>query len=133
MLDSNCIFCKIIQREIPSFKLIETDHSYSFLDISPISVGHSLVIPKYHAQKLHEIPDEYLTDLMVTVKKVALKLKVENYNILQNNGELAGQEVNHVHFHIIPKTDDGSGLSYKFKHLEEDSFNLDEIQSSFNR
>lgn len=133
MLDSNCIFCKIIQSEIPSFKLIETDRSYSFLDISPVSVGHSLVIPKYHAQKLHEIPDEYLTDVMVTVKKVVQKLNVENYNILQNNGKLAGQEVNHVHFHIIPKAYDGSGLSYKFTHLEKDSFNLEEIQNSFKR
>ncbi|KAG6337387.1 hypothetical protein ID866_1710 [Astraeus odoratus] len=109
---TSCIFCKIIKGEIPSFKLIETDLSYSFLDIGPLAKGHALVVPKDHAAKLHELPDEYLADAMPIAKKIAAAQELENYNILQNNGRIAHQEVDHVHFHIIPKpsTSDTEGL-----------------------
>ncbi|KAJ7258757.1 HIT-like protein [Mycena haematopus] len=107
---ANCIFCKIIKGEIPSFKLIETELSFSFLDIGPLSKGHALVIPKYHAHKLHELPDDYLADAMPVAKKIALAQGAENYNILQNNGRLAHQEVDHVHFHVIPKPSAEEGL-----------------------
>ncbi|CAH2352410.1 adenosine 5'-monophosphoramidase Hnt1p [[Candida] railenensis] len=115
---SACIFCKIIKGEIPSFKLIETKLTYSFLDIQPTAEAHCLVIPKYCGAKLHNIPDEYLADILPVVKKLtkALKLDVNNtpsgegYNVLQNNGRIAHQEVDHVHFHLIPKKDTESGL-----------------------
>ncbi|KAI0322108.1 HIT-like protein [Amylostereum chailletii] len=109
---ASCIFCKIIKGDIPSFKLVETDLSFSFLDIGPLAKGHALVIPKYHAEKLHQLPDEYLSDAMPVAKKIATALGVENYNILQNNGRIAHQEVDHVHFHIIPKPEasDKQGL-----------------------
>ncbi|KAI0917635.1 Adenosine 5'-monophosphoramidase [Taiwanofungus camphoratus] len=100
---ATCIFCKIIKGEVPSFKLVETDASYSFLDINPLAKGHALVVPKYHAAKLHELPDESLTDILQIAKRIALAVGVENYNILQNNGRIAHQEVDHVHFHMIPK------------------------------
>ncbi|OCH89924.1 HIT-like protein [Obba rivulosa] len=100
---ASCIFCKIIKGEIPSLKLVETDLTYSFLDIGPLSKGHALVIPKYHAAKLHELPDEHLTDILPIAKKLALAVGCENYNILQNNGAIAHQVVDHVHFHMIPK------------------------------
>lgn len=112
-----CIFCKIIKGEIPSFKLIETDTVYSFLDINPIAKGHALIIPKYHGEKLHNVPDEYLADLLPVAKKIAIAAGVAidgpegiGYNILQNNGRLAHQEVDHVHFHVIPKVDSATGL-----------------------
>ncbi|KAG2130763.1 HIT-like domain-containing protein [Suillus bovinus] len=111
---STCIFCKIIKGEIPSFKLIETETSYSFLDIVPLSRGHALIIPKDHAAKLHELPDEYLADVMPIAKKIATAQGPENYyNILQNNSRITHQVVDHVHFHIIPKPDasDEEGLS----------------------
>jgi len=107
---ANCIFCKIIKGEIPSFKLVETGLSYSFLDIGPLSQGHALIIPKDHAVKMHELPDEYLADAIPIAKKIALAQGLENYNILQNNGRLAHQEVDHVHFHIIPKPNEDEGL-----------------------
>ncbi|EIN12164.1 HIT-like protein [Punctularia strigosozonata HHB-11173 SS5] len=100
---ASCIFCKIIKGEIPSFKLIETDLSYSFLDIGPIARGHTVIIPKYHGEKLHDIPDEHLIDQMKIAKKLAVAQGLENYNILQNNGKAAHQVVPHVHFHLIPK------------------------------
>ncbi|KAJ4482478.1 HIT-like domain-containing protein [Lentinula aciculospora] len=107
---ASCIFCKIIKGEIPSFKLIETDLSYAFLDVGPIAAGHSVVIPKYHAAKMHELPDEYLADALPVAKKIALAQGAEDYNILQNNGALAHQAVNHVHFHVIPKPNEQEGL-----------------------
>ncbi|KAJ7268062.1 HIT-like protein [Mycena rebaudengoi] len=107
---ASCLFCKIIKGEIPSYKLVETELSFSFLDIGPLSKGHTLVIPKYHAQKLHELPDEYLADAMPIAKRIAVALGAENYNVLQNNGRLAHQEVDHVHFHVIPKPSADEGL-----------------------
>lgn len=113
-----CIFCKIVKGEIPSFKLLETRFSYSFLDIQPTAEAHCLIIPKHHGAKLHNIPDEYLADLLPMVKKLTKVLHLdenntpegEGYNILQNNGRIAHQEVDHVHFHLIPKKDLESGL-----------------------
>ncbi|THV07013.1 HIT-like protein [Dendrothele bispora CBS 962.96] len=107
---ASCIFCKIIKGEIPGYKLVETELSYSFLDIGPLSKGHALVIPKHHAEKMHELPDEYLADVMPIAKKIALAQGAENYNVLQNNGRLAHQLVDHVHFHVIPKPNEEEGL-----------------------
>ncbi|CAO1630203.1 unnamed protein product [Sympodiomycopsis kandeliae] len=91
-------------------KLIETDRVYSFMDIGPISPKHSLIIPKYHGEKLHDIPDEDLTEVLQVAKKIAKASGETNYNILQNNGRIAHQVVDHVHFHFIPKPDDKQGL-----------------------
>ncbi|KAF4577435.1 hypothetical protein EYR40_009211 [Pleurotus pulmonarius] len=107
---ASCIFCKIIKGEIPSFKLLETETTFAFLDIGPLARGHALVIPKYHAEKLHELPDESLVDLLPIAKKIAIAAGSENYNILQNNGKLAHQEVGHVHVHVIPKPSKEEGL-----------------------
>ena len=95
--NASCIFCKIIKGEIPSFKLIETAKSYSFLDIQPTADAHVLVIPKYHGAKLHNIPDDYLADILPVVKKLTKVLHLdenntpdgEGYNVLQNNGRIA--------------------------------------------
>ncbi|KAG8713302.1 hypothetical protein FRC08_013434 [Ceratobasidium sp. 394] len=106
---ANCLFCRIIKGEIPSMKLLESDFSFAFLDINPLSRGHSLVIPKYHGEKLHDVPDEYLADTLLMAKKLAIATGATDYNILQNNGKIAHQVVPHVHFHMIPKpaaTDD---------------------------
>ncbi|KDN46990.1 HIT-like protein [Tilletiaria anomala UBC 951] len=108
--DENCLFCKIIAGKIPSMKLSETDKSYAFLDIGPLSKGHALVIPKYHAAKLHELPDEYLHELLPIAKKLAIASGATEYNILQNNGRGAHQLVDHVHVHMIPKPNQEQGL-----------------------
>lgn len=78
-------------------KLYETEHSFAFMDIGPIAPYHSLVIPKYHATKLHEMPDEYLSELLPIAKKIAKAIGAPDYNILQNNGRAAHQAVDHVH------------------------------------
>ncbi|CCC12174.1 unnamed protein product [Sordaria macrospora k-hell] len=91
--DANCIFCKIVKGEIPCYKLVETEKTLAFLDIQPLSRGHALVIPKHHGEKLTDIPDDSLTELLPIAKKLALASGAANYNILQNNGKLAHQEV----------------------------------------
>ncbi|RJE23578.1 HIT family protein 1 [Aspergillus sclerotialis] len=111
-MSAACIFCKIIKGDIPSFKLFESDKVFAFLDIQPLSRGHALVIPKFHGAKLTDIPDEYLTEVLPVAKKVAQISGAENFNVLQNNGRIAHQVVDHVHFHMIPKPSqsDSEGL-----------------------
>ncbi|KAF2176387.1 HIT-like protein [Zopfia rhizophila CBS 207.26] len=107
---AGCIFCKIIKGEIPSMKIFESEKTLAFLDIGPLSRGHSLVIPKYHGAKLHDIPDDQLAEVLSVAKKIAIAQGVEDYNILQNNGRIAHQVVDHVHFHMIPKPNETEGL-----------------------
>lgn len=113
-LAEDCIFCKIIKGEIPSARILETEHVLAFLDINPLSRGHCLIIPKDHGEKLHDIPDEYLKEILVAAKRIALALGASDYNLLQNNGPRAGQVVQHAHFHLIPKAEDGSGLNFSW-------------------
>ncbi|KAI0097463.1 HIT-like domain-containing protein [Nemania sp. FL0031] len=105
-----CIFCRIIKGEIPSFKLFESEKTLAFLDIGPISKGHALVIPKFHGAKLTDIPDDHLSEILPVAKKLVTATGAVDYNILQNNGRIAHQVVDHVHFHMIPKPNEQEGL-----------------------
>ena len=101
------IFTRIAQGEIPSYKVAENEDYYAFLDISPLALGHTLVIPKAHTTGLLDTPEETLAALLARVKKVAAHLKsalgCDGFHILQNNGAAAGQTVGHIHFHIVPR------------------------------
>lgn len=103
---NDCIFCKIINGEIPSYKIYEDDDVYAFLDINPVSCGHTLVVPKEHYCDIFEIPDNLLSKINIVVKKLSStikeKLKCDGINVLQNNGSCAGQTVFHYHVHIQP-------------------------------
>eukprot|EP00009_Paramoeba_aestuarina_P003153 CAMPEP_0201511132 /NCGR_PEP_ID=MMETSP0161_2-20130828/3628_1 /ASSEMBLY_ACC=CAM_ASM_000251 /TAXON_ID=180227 /ORGANISM="Neoparamoeba aestuarina, Strain SoJaBio B1-5/56/2" /LENGTH=138 /DNA_ID=CAMNT_0047906489 /DNA_START=66 /DNA_END=482 /DNA_ORIENTATION=- len=116
----DCLFCKIIAGKIPCNKILETEKSFAFMDIFPCSDGHALVIPKYCAEKLHELPPEEMADVGPTLVKVAKAIGAEDYNILQNNGEIAHQVVKHVHFHIIPKPNKEQGLGVGWPSKEGD-------------
>ncbi|OBZ75062.1 Hit family protein 1 [Grifola frondosa] len=109
-LNDDCIFCKIINGEIPSFKILETELNYVFLDIGPTAEGHTLIIPKYHSNRMDEVPDKYLAEILPLAKKIAKAIGCVDYNILQNNGKIAFQHVFHVHFHVIPKRNEEEGL-----------------------
>ncbi len=103
---NNCIFCKIITGEIPSYTLYEDEKIKVFLDINPVSKGHSLYIPKKHFTDLSEIPEEeiiFLQKLPSIASSIKEAVDAPAYNILQSNGKAAGQEIFHVHFHIIPR------------------------------
>ena len=109
---SDCLFCKIVAGEIPCHRVYEDDHTLAFLDIGPIIEGHTLVIPKQHGVTLDELSDESAAACGVAVKRVggavASVTGCAGWNVKQNNGAVAGQEVMHVHFHIIPRNvDDG--------------------------
>ena len=107
-MKNNCIFCAIASGEIPSFKVYEDDLVVAYLDINPFTEGHTLVIPKAHSEGLLDTDDATLAAVIARVKKVAAHLKAalpcDGFNILQNNGEAAGQTVRHVHFHIVPRS-----------------------------
>jgi histidine triad (HIT) family protein len=109
----NCIFCKIAKGEIPSNGLYEDDKILAFLDISPVSLGHTLVIPKEHYQSMEEISESELCSLIRVVKIIGenlkKKLNVPGYNVCLNNDPAAGQLIPHLHFHIIPRQE-GDGL-----------------------
>lgn len=102
-----CIFCKIINNEIPSYKIYEDEYTLAFLDLSQVTKGHTLVVPKKHYANIFETPEEELNHLMHSIKCIVEKLKsslgIENVNILNNSGSLAGQTVHHLHIHIIPR------------------------------
>ncbi len=101
-----CIFCKIAKGEIESFVVYEDDRVIAFLDIRPLSKGHTLIIPKEHYENLLEIPAELAKDLANAIKIVCEKLKrlgAEGFNIITNVNEVAGQEIMHAHIHVIPR------------------------------
>jgi histidine triad (HIT) family protein len=113
------IFSKIIAGEIPCHKVYEDDRVLAFLDINPLSKGHTLVIPKEPAETLDQLSDESATAIGRLLPRLCRAVMAatgsEAYNVLQNNGPSAHQAVFHVHFHIIPKYDDGTGLGIGWK------------------
>ncbi|MHA1169799.1 MAG: HIT family protein [Candidatus Hodarchaeales archaeon] len=124
--EKECIFCKIVKGEIPCYKLYEDDETIAFLDINPATKGHSLVIPKSHADNMNKASGEIIVSVYKTVKKVSdmifEKLNPDGYNVLQNNGIVAGQMINHLHVHIVPRyLDDGIKLPLPMEKATEDS------------
>lgn len=103
----NCIFCKIANGEIPAATLYEDENFRVILDLGPASKGHALILPKSHAANIYELSDEMAAKAMILAKKMATAmtaaLKCDGFNIVQNNGECAGQTVFHFHMHLIPR------------------------------
>ncbi|MBP5319518.1 MAG: HIT family protein [Kiritimatiellae bacterium] len=128
---SDCVFCKIINGEIPSCKVYEDDHVVAFLDLQPVEKGHTLVVPKFHVPLLTDLPEEKLRPVMTAVQKVArlltAKLGCDGFNVMQNNGLCATQTVPHVHFHIIPRWGDAPKTTGMWAHTSYDS--MDEMKA----
>ena len=128
-VDENCIFCKIIASEIPSKTVYEDEDFKAILDISPASKSHVIILPKYHAKNIFELPDEIAGKIMIIAKKIATTLNnvfdCDGINILQNNGEMAGQTVFHLHVHVIPRYADDDTISMTWK--QRTDYDLDEI------
>jgi histidine triad (HIT) family protein len=124
---SECIFCKIIAGEIPATVIHEDADSLVFMDIGPIIKGHALVVSKKHYDPITRTPDEILAGMHVTAKRIAQAqmnaLGADGVNIMQNNGKAAGQEVEHIHIHVIPRfADDGHRWNWnarKYDSMEE--------------
>jgi len=131
MKEKDCIFCKITEREIPSRIIFEDDLTLAFLDIFPISKGHTIIIPKNHYSNLEDIPNNELTELYKTVKKVAIRirknLEIDGYNVLQNNFKAAGQDIFHFHVHIIPRKSDDDRFRIKIPRTQASDDELKKV------
>ncbi len=122
--DDQCIFCKIIRGDIPSSKVYEDENVLAFLDLSQVTKGHTLVIPKNHQANVFELDDETAANLFRAVPKVANAIKSafdpKALNVLNNNGEFAGQSVFHCHIHLLPRYDKSDGFGMKWEIHEND-------------
>ncbi|WP_086037134.1 HIT family protein [Staphylococcus aureus] len=121
---SETIFGKILTGEIPSFKVYEDDYVYAFLDISQVTKGHTLLIPKKSSANIFETDEETMKHIGAALPKVANAIKrafnPDGLNIIQNNGEFADQSVFHIHFHLIPRYEnDIDGFGYKWETHED--------------
>ena len=118
MKDCNCIFCKIANGEIPSTTLYEDEDFRVILDLGPATRGHALLLPKNHFANLFELDDENAQKAILVAKKMAGKMKdalgADGFNLVQNNGEAAGQTVFHFHMHLIPRYEnDNAGILWE--------------------
>lgn len=121
----NCIFCKILAGEIPSTAVYEDDDFKAILDVNPAARGHVIILPNKHAADIYELSDEDASKIMVVAKKIAGAVKqafqCDGVNILQNNGEAAGQTVFHLHVHVIPRfKNDTVNIGWKPGDMPED-------------
>ena len=117
MKKDDCIFCRIACGEIPSKTLYEDEQFRVILDLGPATKGHALILPKDHAANLYELPEETAAAVMRLAKKMALKMRdklhCDGLNLVQNNGETAGQTVPHFHLHLIPRyKGDGQNINW---------------------
>ena len=120
MRDDNCIFCKILNGDIPSRKVFEDDDFCVIMDVDPATKGHCLILPKEHYANLLVMPDELAARVLPLAKKVAAHLQetlgCDGINLVQNNGEVAGQTVHHFHMHVIPRYQGGNASDVTWSH-----------------
>lgn len=136
-MNDNCIFCKIANKTISAKIIKENDYAIAFLDLNPVSEGHFLVIPKKHHLDLVTCFKKELTSVIELVQETArllesTKLEPWGFNYLSNQGKIAGQEINHFHFHVIPKYEKNNGFILN-NNINKDDRNLDEIFHIINK
>ncbi|MBU0717006.1 MAG: HIT family protein [Planctomycetes bacterium] len=132
--DPNCVFCSIIAGDIPASVVFENEGVLAFLDVGPLSEGHVLVIPRQHYERVVDMPGPALAEIAIALPKLGRALlkvtKVQAFNVLVNNGEVAGQVVPHVHFHLIPRLP-GDGLGYRWNAGSYESGRIDELAAAY--
>ncbi|QVK05617.1 HIT family protein [Mycoplasma mycoides] len=128
----DCLFCKIINQEIPSYKIYENEYVYSFLDVRPVSNGHLLIIPKKHFENFSACDDKYLQEVILAKKYLVNLLKEKlnpaGFNYLSNEQAISGQTVLHYHEHIMPKYEKEKGFLLKAEIVD-----IDELENTFNK
>lgn len=117
MMKEDCIFCKIANGQIPSKTLYEDESFRVILDLGPATEGHALILPKEHAANLFELSEDLASKALVVAQKMAVRMKealgCDGLNLVQNNGEAAGQTVSHFHIHVIPRYEnDGQNINW---------------------
>lgn len=124
VLDNECIFCKLSNGQIPTNSIYEDEDFKVIMDASPASKGHCIILPKTHAKNLLELPDEYCEKILLVAKKCSKVLmdvlQCDGINVLQNNGEAAGQTVFHLHVHLIPRYE-GDQVHIKWTECKDES------------
>lgn len=131
MKHDDCLFCKLVSGELPSAKVYEDEHVFAFTDISQVTKGHTLVVPKVHTRDIYSTSDEIAGNLFAAIPKIARAIKKTYHpvglNLLNNNEILAGQTVFHFHMHIIPRYDktDGFGALWETRN---DLFTMTDLQ-----
>lgn len=136
MFKDDCIFCKIAKGEIPSATVYETSEFKAFLDVSPANRGHALIIPKNHYDNLFQLDDETAAKIFAAAPAIARAIKeetgCEGLNIIQNNGEVAGQTVHHFHIHFVPRYKDDD-VNVKWKHCTVTPEDAAELAAALNK
>lgn len=132
MAHEDCIFCKIVEGSIPSAKVYEDEEVYAFLDLSQVSKGHTLIIPKEHTRDVLEMKPELAEAVFSRVPKIARAIQsafdAKGMNILNNNEAIAGQSVFHMHIHLLPKYNEGEGFDAIWK-TNEDNYTPEDLQT----
>lgn len=132
----NCIFCKIANGEIPSATLYEDEDFRVILDLGPASKGHALILPKAHAANIYELPDETAGKAMILAKHMATRLRdglhCDGFNIVQNNGEIAGQTVFHFHMHLIPRYE-GDTVTVKWEEHPMEDVDMEQLRQDIRK
>ena len=137
MKKEDCIFCKIANGEIPARTIYEDELFRVILDLSPATRGHALILPKDHFQDLYDLGSKEAAALMLVAQKVATNMKevlgIDGLNLVQNNGEIAGQTMFHFHLHLIPRyEDDGNQERLSWNHMDVTQEELDELYLKLN-
>ena len=131
MSDDDCVFCRIVDGEIPSHTVHEDEHTYAFLDANPLSLGHTLVVPKTHHERLNDMPaalaGEVMETLHAVVPAVEAAVDADATTVAFNDGESAGQEVPHVHGHVVPRSPDDGGRPIHALFAERPATDDDEL------
>ncbi len=134
--DPNCLFCKIAAGTIPSARVLETDHAVAFLDINPVNPGHVLVIPRDHHVRLHDLPDDLAAHTAGLLPRVARAVQAvtgaQGLNIVVNVGRVAGQTIDHVHWHVIPRHADDA-VHWPWSHQPYSGDGLDRMRAEITR
>ena len=132
-MENNCLFCKIVAKSIPAAVIYEDEFVLAFLDINPMTLGHTLVIPKIHAENILDLPDDQIDPFFQAVKKIVAllqeRLELRGFTIGINHGKMSGQAIDHLHIHIVPRYegDGGGSLHSVVKNPPQES--LEEIQA----
>ena len=132
-MENNCLFCKIVAKSIPAAVIYEDEFVLAFLDINPMTLGHTLVIPKIHAENILDLPDDQIDPFFQAVKKIVAllqeRLELRGFTIGINHGKMSGQAIDHLHVHIVPRYegDKGGSLHSVVKNPPQES--LEEIQA----
>lgn len=134
--DHHCIFCKIVRGEIPSARLVETETAIAFLDINPVCKGHTLLLPKAHHPVLAELSDELAGKVGALLPRlcraVAAATGAEGLNVIVNNGRVAGQTIDHCHWHIIPRWSDDP-VNWPWPHSQYSGDELEQMRFRIER